>query len=42
MTVAELDHRMTRAEMTQWQAFYAWEGEMRKRAEREAERNRKG
>jgi hypothetical protein len=42
MTVAELDQRMSRREMTEWQAFYAWEAEMKRQAEREAARQRKG
>jgi hypothetical protein len=42
MTVAELDLRMTRAEMTQWIAYYRYEMRERERAAREAEKQRKG
>jgi len=41
MTVAELDTRMTRAEMTEWIAYYRWEQGERERAAKAAERQRK-
>lgn len=41
MTVAELDIRMTRREMTEWIAFYKYEAKERERAMKAAERARK-
>jgi len=38
MTVAELDQRMTRREMTHWIAFYRWEARERERAQKQAQR----
>ena len=41
MTVADLDTRVTRREMTGWIAYYTYERHEQERAERQAERQRK-
>jgi hypothetical protein len=42
MTVAELDTRMTRREMSQWIAFYRYEARERERAHKAAQAKAKG
>lgn len=41
MTVAELDARMSRREMTQWIAYYRWEARERERAHKQAQQQAK-
>jgi hypothetical protein len=38
MTVAELDQRMSRREMTNWIAYYRWESRERERAAKQAQK----